>query len=198
MKQASIVHIIDDDKAIRDSTSMLAKSAGWQALTYCSAEDFLSSYDSAGPGCLIMDVRMPGMTGIELQRLLPTKGIFLPVIVMSGHADIPMAVQAIKAGAIDFLEKPFDGEVFISQVRTCFSALSLVRPSQGEQQAECLHQLTPRENEILNLLVDGKSNKCIAQSLGISPRTVEVHRASVMKKLDASSLADLVRRAIVH
>jgi len=195
MRPKAIVHIVDDDKAIRDSLGMLMKSVGFEARAYDSAESFLNEADLYAPGCLIADIRMQGMSGLELQQLLNNKDIKMPVIIITGHGDVPMAVQAMHAGAIDFLEKPYDNELLVTRIKQC---LSEVTESQDTLRFVAdaktrLSRLTPRERQVMNLLVAGKHNKVIAQELSISVRTAEAHRAKVMKKLRAESLSDIVR-----
>lgn len=199
MQSEAIVHIVDDDKAIRDSLTLLMKSVGFESKSYDSAEMYLNEADLYAPGCLIADIRMRGKSGLELQQLLNDKGIKMPVIIITGHGDVPVAVQAMKAGAIDFLEKPYDNEVLVTRIKQCLSEVS---KSQDKSRiiAEAktyLSRLTPREREVMNLLVAGKHNKIIAKELNISVRTAEAHRAKVMKKLHAESLSDIVRLALV-
>ena len=199
MQSEAIVHIVDDDKAIRDSLTLLMKSVGFESKSYDSAEMFLVEAELDAPGCLIADIRMRGKSGLELQQLLNDKGIKMPVIIITGHGDVPVAVQAMKAGAIDFLEKPYDNEVLVTRIKQCLSEVS---KSQDKSRiiAEAktyLSRLTPREREVMNLLVAGKHNKIIAKELNISVRTAEAHRAKVMKKLHAESLSDIVRLALV-
>jgi two-component system, LuxR family, response regulator FixJ len=194
---ARTIHVVDDDAAIRDSLRMLLEAAGLAVRTYPSAPLFL---DAVGGilGCVLTDVRMPGMDGLELQRRLNERGLRLPVIVMTGQGDIPVAVRAMKAGAVDFLEKPFSDEALLGAVRRALA--------EGERREALEHQadeaqrrlaaLTAREREVLDLLVDGLSTKAIANELGASPRTIEVHRARVFEKLHARSLPELVRLAI--
>jgi FixJ family two-component response regulator len=199
MQSEAIVHIVDDDKAIRDSLTLLMKSVGFESKSYDSAEMYLNKADLYAPGCLIADIRMQGISGLELQQLLNDKGIKMPVIIITGHGDVPVAVQAMKAGAIDFLEKPYDNELLVTRIKQCLSEVS---KSQDKLRiiAEAktyLSRLTPREREVMNLLVAGKHNKIIAKELNISVRTAEAHRAKVMKKLHAESLSDIVRLALV-
>ena len=199
MQSESVVYIVDDDKAIRDSLSLLMKSIGFESRAYESAESFLNGADFTIPGCLIADIRMQGMSGLELQQVLNDKSIDMPVIIITGHGDVPMAVQAMQAGAVDFLEKPYDNDVLVSRIKQC---LSEVTKSQDKMRivAEAktrISRLTPREREVMNLLVEGKHNKVIAKELSISVRTAEAHRAKVMKKLNADSLSDVVRLAMV-
>ena len=199
MSSEPIVHIVDDDKAIRDSLAMLMKSVGYESESYDSAEMFLNKADLCTPGCLIADIRMQGISGLELQQLLNNKGSKIPVIIITGHGDVPMAVQAMKAGAIDFLEKPYDNELLVARIKQCLSEVSRSQVKSrivAEAKARISH-LTPREKEVMNLLVAGKHNKIIAKELNISVRTAEAHRAKVMKKLHAKSLSDVVRLALV-
>ena len=198
MQSEAIVHIVDDDKAIRDSLTLRMRSVGFNSKSYDSAEKFLDEADYNSAGCLIVDIRMQGMSGLELQQLLNNKGINMPVIIITGHGDVPMAVQAMQAGAIDFLEKPYDNEMLVDRIKQCLSEVSKSR-DKSKLVAEAktrLLRLTPREREVMNLLVAGKHNKIIAKELNISVRTAEAHRAKVMKKLHAESLSDIVRLAL--
>jgi two-component system response regulator FixJ len=197
-RDTALVHIVDDDDAVRDSLALLLDAAGIAVRTYDSATTFLALARGLGAGCVLTDVRMPDMDGLALQRRLTEVGVTLPVIVMTGHGDVPIAVAALKAGAADFLEKPFDDERLIGAVR---AALAASRDTQREAAAAAqivtrLANLTPREREVLHLMVAGNPNKTIAYDLGASPRTVEVHRARVMEKMGARSLAELVRMVI--
>ena len=189
------VYIVDDDAAILDSLKILVESEGYRAVAFASALEFLASDAPAAlDGCLIADVRMPGMSGLELQEELNARGAKLPVIIMTGHGDVPLAVSAMKAGAVDFLEKPFDEEALLDSIRR-----AIEKPAVDEsvrQTLERMAALTPRENEVLDLLVLGRANKVIAYELSISPRTVEIHRARVMDKMGARSLAELVRMVL--
>jgi two-component system, LuxR family, response regulator FixJ len=186
------VFIVDDDDAVRDSLQVLLESAGITVEAFASPTAFLGSSAPERPGCLLVDVRMPEMDGIELQEALTAANRRLPVIVMTGHADVPLAVRAMKAGAVDFIEKPFEDEVIIETVRR---ALEL-RPAANPEITQRLASLTPREREVLEGLVAGRANKVIAFDLDISPRTVEIHRARVMEKMQARSLSQLVRIAL--
>ncbi len=191
----TMVHIVDDDAAMRNSLQFLMKAEGIPATTYESAQHFLDGYTVNSPGCLLVDVRMPGMSGLELHEVIKDKKIPIPVIIMTGHGDIPMAVQAMKAGALDFLIKPFDNDELLHRVRTCLGEGEDIYKAYNEHhKAEIrIALLTPREYEVMNLLVAGKPNKSIASVLEISTRTVELHRAKVMDKLEARSLSDVVR-----
>ncbi|WP_342240394.1 response regulator FixJ [Inquilinus sp. OTU3971] len=195
MADIMIVHIIDDDEAVRLSLRFLLESAGFRVETHHSAVAFLGRSEIPPHGCIVTDVRMPEMDGLTLQQKLVERGIVLPVIVMTGHGDIPIAVQALKAGAVDFLEKPFDDELLIGAIRTALERNQRDRSRQGEVAtlSSRLAALTPREQEVLAALVKGHPNKTIAYDLGISARTVEVHRARVMEKMQARNLSDLVR-----
>jgi two-component system, LuxR family, response regulator FixJ len=195
MTEPSVVHVVDDDQGVRDSLVFLLQSAGFAVRAYASAAAFLAAAPGLGSGCLLTDVRMPEMDGLALQRHLAALGGSLAVVVMTGHADVPIAVEALKAGARDFLEKPFDDDRLLAVVR---EALAASQRAQEERQANAdvatrFASLTPREREVLQRLVTGLPNKTIAYDLGTSPRTVEVQRARVMEKMGARSLADLVR-----
>lgn len=191
------VHVVDDDDAMRDSLTVLLGTAGFAVAAYPSAEAFLTA-STDGPGCVVIDVRMPGMGGLELQGELMKRGRRIPVILMTGHADVPIAVKAMKAGAVDFVEKPFEEAAMLGAIRRAFSlGLEAARAeAEGNQIGSRLALLTPREREVLDALVAGKSNKIIAYELAISPRTVEIHRARVMEKMEARTLSDLVRMAL--
>lgn len=191
------VFIVDDDAGIRDSIRMLSEAAGFKARTFPSAEAFLAD-PSPKRGCLIADVRMPGMNGLELQEEIGRRHPQLPVIVITGHAEIPLAVRAMKAGAVDFLEKPFDSARLMESVRRALELGSKTRSKKEETRTarRLLDHLSQRERTVLDKLVQGQPNKIVAYELGISPRTVEIHRAHIMLKMDASSLADLVRTVL--
>lgn len=199
MPSEQIVHVVDDDLAVRQSLSFLLASDGLPVRLYDSASAFLETLKGKADGCVVTDVRMPGMDGIELLRHLRAKGLNLPVIVMTGHADVPMAVEAMKEGAVDFIEKPFDDEVFLSAVRAALIAReeSAQRDAQATEVRARLRGLSERERQVLEGLVAGKANKIIAYDLGISPRTVEIYRANVMTKMQAGSLSELVRMALL-
>ncbi len=194
-----LVHVIDDDEAMRQSLAFLLDAAGYAARTYESGPDFLKHVKALEPGCILTDVRMPEMNGLELVRRLKTEGVTLPVIVLTGHGDVPLAVEAMKAGVRDFLEKPFDDEVLLSAVASALDSgeQSLREDAERQKFETMLAALSPREKDVLHGVVAGKANKVIAQELGISPRTVEVYRANVMTKTAAGSLSDLVRMALL-
>jgi two-component system response regulator FixJ len=198
MTAAPIVHVIDDDEALRDSIRMFLVNEGLEVRTYASADAFLATLGSASVGCVVTDVRMPGKSGMDLLVEIARLGFALPVIVITGHADVPLAVRAMKTGAVDLLEKPFKGEALIDAVRRALAAgrdSQLTALSQQEAHSR-LAMLTARETEVLGRLVRGQPNKIIAYEMGISPRTVEVHRANVMKKTQAGSLSELVRMSL--
>jgi two-component system response regulator FixJ len=198
MAEDAAVHVIDDDEAVRHSLAFLFESAGLPARVYESAVAFLAVAASLRSGCILTDVRMPDIDGLALQRKLLEMDVRLPVIVMTGHGDVPVAVQALKAGATDFIEKPFDDEMLLAAVRSALEASRRMREREAEVEdiAGRLASLTPRERQVLDRLVAGQPNKTIAYDLGTSPRTVEVHRARVMEKMGARSLSELVRMAL--
>ena len=191
------IYVVDDDADVRDSMRMLLEAAGFAVQGYASAIQFLADQIMKG-GCLIADIRMPGMGGLELQEEIVKHGIEIPVIIMTGHADVPLAVQAMKAGAIDFIEKPFDDELMLGSVQRALKTGQQSRDKAADIKAarDKLDLLTPRERGVLDLLVKGKSNKVAAYELGISPRTIEIHRARIMNKMKARSISDLVRDAL--
>jgi len=191
------VYIIDDEQDVRDALQMLLKSIGLTVETFASAGDFLDQYQMEWPGCILVDIRMPGMSGIELQKKLNTMGAPIPVIVISGHADVPTAVRVIQEGAVDLLEKPISDQELLDKVQAAINSDHELREIylENKQVQSCYDQLTPREKEIMNEVALGKMNKVIAYELDITTRTVELHRAHVMEKMQARSLADLVRYA---
>jgi two-component system response regulator FixJ len=193
-----VVHIVDDDEAVRRSVAVLLVSSGHTTQTYSSAEAFLSSQGSQQPGCVIVDIRMPGMDGLALQQELNRRRITLPLIVVTGHADVGLAVQAMKAGAVDFIEKPYSEDDLLRAVDEALTRAKDARQQQAVAAAAAgrIAALTPRERDVLRRLVDGRPNKVIAHDLGISPRTVEIHRANVMEKLGCRSVAQAVRLAL--
>jgi two-component system response regulator FixJ len=193
------VHIIDDDEAVRESAEFLFRSAQFEVRVYESALGFLSKVSDAPTGCVVTDVRMPEVSGIDLLRRLKELKSTLPVIVMTGHGDVPLAVEAMKAGAVDFIEKPFDDDVMLAAVRSALTrgAMTGKRDAERAEIEERIKSLSAREREVLQGLVGGHPNKIIAFNLGISPRTVEIYRANVMSKMQAPSLSDLVRMALI-
>lgn len=193
------VFVVDDDRAVRESLRWLIQSVDLAVETFSRAQAFLDSYDPSRPGCLVLDVRMPGLSGLELQAKLAARNITLPVIIITGHADVPMAIRGMKQGAVDFIEKPFSDEVLLDRIRHSIELDSRNR-LRREEQAEIASRaacLTPREREIMRMVVSGRANKVIAHKLGVSHKTIEVHRASVMTKMQADSLADLVRMSMI-
>jgi two-component system, LuxR family, response regulator FixJ len=193
---ARTVYVVDDDEAVRDSLAALLASAGYRVVAHATARSLLDSDLSASEACILLDVRLPDMNGLSLKDELARRGVDLPVILITGHGDVPMAVRAMQAGAVDFIEKPCREEVLLGSLERAFGR----RPQAGEpagagddEPTSRLARLTPREREVFERLAQGKANKVIAAELGISPRTVEVHRARVMAKLGARSLADVVR-----
>ncbi len=194
----STVYIVDDDAAVRGALLMLLKSVGLRGSGYASAQEFLSSYHEHQPGCLVLDVRMPGLSGLELQQQLNLRGATLPVLFMTGHADVPMAVEAMQAGAFDFLQKPFRDQDLLDRIQRALQHDSQLRGEQ--QQAQQLREryatLTPREVQVMKLMTEGRPNKLMAVDLNLSQRTIEIHRAHVMEKMQARSLAQLVRMSL--
>ena len=193
-----IVFILDDDEAVRLSTEMLVHSMGLRAESFTSATEFLSDFDPAQPGCLILDIRMPGMSGLKLQEHLKEKGADIPIIFVTGHGDVPMAVRAMKAGAVDFIQKPFRDQELIDRVHAALEQDQRERKAAANRERieARIQSLTNREAEVMNLVVQGKANKEIAYDLGLSPRTVEIHRSRVMSKMHVGSLAELVRMVL--
>jgi two-component system, LuxR family, response regulator FixJ len=198
MPADQLIYIVDDDEAVRDSLSLLLGTRGYTVRTFASAPEFLAAAPTLRPGCLIADVRMPGMDGLELRRRLVDRAMAFPLILITGHGDVPLAVRAMKAGAVDFIEKPFTAEAILNSAAVALSRLAL--PGEQDQlvatAAARLDQLTPRERDVLQGLLAGLPNKSIAYDLSISPRTVEIHRARVMDKMGARNLSELIRMGL--
>lgn len=192
------VFIVDDDQAVARSLRWLIESVRLKVETFSSAQEFLDDYESSKPGCLVLDVRMPGMSGLDLQERLAAQRIQVPIIFITGHGDVQMAVRAVQSGAFDFVEKPFNDQDLLDRIQKAivFDARRRSKSTQRVQLGSLFASLTPREREVLDLVVEGMSNKAIANSLGLSAKTVEVHRAKVMEKMHARSVADLVKMAI--
>jgi two-component system response regulator FixJ len=192
------VFVVDDDEAVRDSIGALLSGMGLNIAAFASGEAFLMGYTPAQLGCAIVDLRMPGMDGITLLEHIRSKGLTLPVIMMTGHGDVPLAVRAMKAGALDFIEKPCSNTVLRDAVQRALDSARAGALAQVDQAdaSHCVSSLTARERDVMRLLVIGHPNKIIAYQLNISPRTVEIHRANVMKKMKAESLSHLVRMAL--
>tara|TARA_R110001592_G_scaffold363372_2_gene686216 strand:- start:90489 stop:91112 length:624 start_codon:yes stop_codon:yes gene_type:complete len=195
MHNAQTVFIVDDDEGVRESLSLLLDSINQPSELFESALDFLAAYDPARGGCLVLDIRMPRMTGLDLQEKLNEQGSSLPIIFITGHGDIPMAVEAMRRGALDFIRKPFREQDLLDRINEAFTCDTDTRQKLRDQKqlADKIASLTGREHEVFNRVANGEMNKVIAQELNISERTVEVHRSQVMKKLDVRTLAQLVR-----
>lgn len=196
-EETRLVHVVDDDEAIRRSVGFALKTSGFQVRSYESGGELLKASSNLEPGCILLDIRMPGMDGLEVQEALKAKGVGFPVIIMTGHGDVSLAVKAMKAGAIDFIEKPFQKAVLLSAIEQAMGRLknSAANLKDANEAMVKLQLLTPREREILQGLAKGLPNKSIAYDLGISPRTVEIHRANVMSKLGARTLSEALRIA---
>jgi len=194
------VYVVDDDAALCNALQLLLKGHGYTVQTFNQPKDFLEAFDEKKLGCLILDVRIPGASGLDVQEELNRKGAGLPIIILTGHADIPTAVKAIKAGAMNFLEKPFKQDVLIEQVEAAIEKHRrwLRRFSERREIAERIGRLTPREREVLELMAQGKSNKAIAEFLGISRKTLDIHRAKVMSKMEVRTVSELVRLRYVE
>lgn len=192
------VFIVDDDEAVARSLRWLIESVRLKVATFPSAQAFLDGYDAESSGCLVLDVRMPGMSGLDLQERLAAQQIHVPIIFITGHGDVQMAVRAVQAGAFDFVEKPFNDQDLLDRIQKAIArdADQRSKEAQRVQLRTLFNSLTPREREVLDLVVEGMSNKAVANSLGLSAKTVEVHRAKVMEKMHARSIADLVKVAM--
>ncbi len=198
LQNEPVVHVVDDDPHLLKSLRWLLESVGHKVATYESAQDFLADFDPAQPGCALLDVRMPGMSGLELTQLLQSRNIAIPVILFTGHGDVPMAVQAMKDGAFDFIEKPYNEQKLLDRINDAIEHDRRIRRESAERD-EALAQmalLTPREREVMDLIVEGLGNKQIAARLGISEKTVEVHRSRGKTKLRADSVVELVKIAL--
>ncbi|HXQ45012.1 MAG TPA: response regulator FixJ [Caulobacteraceae bacterium] len=198
MPAEPVVHVIDDDEAVRESLSFLLETADYKVHAYDSATRFLADLDQADFGCVITDVRMPGMTGLELVRALNERKCAMPVIVITGHGDVPLAVEAMREGVVDFIEKPFGDDTILASLHNAFERSRDLSAQSGERNEvlKRLASLSTRERQVLEGLVAGQANKVVALDLGISPRTVEVYRANLMSKMHAGSLSELVRMAL--
>jgi two-component system, LuxR family, response regulator FixJ len=196
-EELRVVHLVDDDEAIRRSVGFMLRTSGFHVHTYESGVELLKATPNLEPGCILLDIRMPGMDGLEVQAALRDKGVTLPVIIMTGHGDVSLAVQAMKAGAVDFIEKPFEKALLLSAIEHGIDRLrrTAANRDQADEASVRLQALTAREREVLDGLARGLPNKTIAFDLGISPRTVEIHRANLMTKLDVRSLSEALRIA---
>ncbi|TAK53656.1 MAG: response regulator transcription factor [Gammaproteobacteria bacterium] len=192
------VFVVDDDVAVCTSLRLLLRSVGLPAVTCSSAAEFLAQFDADCPGCIVLDIRMPGMSGIELQQVLNERHSVTPIVFITGHGDVPMAVEAMQAGAIDFIQKPFRDQELLDRINRALDGDRALRAELSERDGirQRIARLTPREREVLDLVTQGKANKVIAADLEVSQRTVEIHRARVMEKMGAGSLAHLVRMVI--
>jgi len=195
MPDKATVFLIDDDQAVRDAIRLLLETSGFTVQAFASALEFLNSSVVGQPGCLVLDVRMPGLSGLDLQKRLQAQGLRIPIIFITGHGDVPMAIRAMKAGAFDFIEKPFQGQTLLARIEEALAVdgQERCRQAQRTDAAARLALLSPREREVLERVADGQYNKVIASELGISLSTVEIHRKRVMEKLEAESLSDLIR-----
>ncbi len=200
MGSDATVFVVDDDAAMRESLRFLVESVGLAVETFERAQDFLGRYDPERPGCLVLDVRMPEVSGLELQERLAEYGSDIPVILITGYGDVPMAVRAMRNGAIDFIEKPFSDQHLIDRIQEAIARDGLRRSKRNDRDsmARRMSALSVRETQVLDRVVEGKANKVIAVELGLSPKTIEVHRARLMKKLRVGSVAELVRLALEH
>ena len=198
MAETSTVYIVDDDEAVRESLELLLESIDQPSTSFASANEFLEAFDNDMAGCLVLDIRMPGMNGMELQRKLNELNSILPIIFVTGHGDVPMAVEAMQHGAVDFIQKPYREQDLLDKMNQALQLDQEQRSVLQEKQAivERMDALTPREKEVMDMMIDGNANKVIAIDLGISQRTVEIHRSRVMEKMGTHSLAHLVRMVI--
>ena len=192
------VFVVDDDAAVRESLAYLLESSRLRCVPFASAEEFIESGRWTEPGCVLLDLAMPGLNGLSVQRVLAERGAEIPIVFLTGHGDVPAAVQAMRGGAFDFLEKPFDSDILLTRVRSAISLDARRRAERDERDAMLarVEQLTPREREVMELVVQGLLNKQIAARLGLSEKTVEIHRGRVMRKMRAGTAQELVRMAI--
>lgn len=197
MTDNRLIHLVDDDEAIRHSASFMLRHAGFRVKTYVDGVAFLEQAGEAEKGCILLDVQMPKMDGLQVQEALNERGVAMPVIVLTGHGDVAVAVRAMKAGAVDFVEKPYAKQTLVDALTRAFERLESRRKEDvlADEARGLIEHLTPREKEVLYGLVDGQTNKEIAMSLDISPRTVEIHRANVMEKMGAANLSTVLRIA---
>lgn len=195
MQTEPTVFVVDDDDGVRKGLDLLLRSVGLNVEVFSGAPEFLEEYNPDRPGCLVLDVRMPGMSGLELQERLKTEQIDIPIILLTGHGDVPMAVRAVQAGAVDFIEKPFREQVLLDRIQQALLLDAQRRQNRAQRAgvASRLANLTPREREVLRLVVSGKHNKSIAADLGVTVKTIEFHRSKIMEKTQADSVAELVR-----
>jgi len=198
MTSKATVFVVDDDAAVRDSLALLLQSVGLSAESYASADEFLQAFEPERPGCLVLDVRMPGMSGLELQEELAARHCLVPIIFLTAHGDVPMAVEAVKSGAVEFVQKPFRDQDLLDKIQHALAddARNRAVLEDRERIASRVKSLTPREHEVMEMVVDGKANKVIASECGISQRTVEIHRGRVMKKMQAESVSELVQMVL--
>jgi FixJ family two-component response regulator len=194
-----VVYVVDDDDGVRRALSALMESVGYAHIAYASASEFLRRYDSTQPGCLILDIRMPEMSGLELQQELNKRGYRIPVVFVTGHGDVPMAVDAMKKGAFDFVQKPFRDQDLLDKVNHALQQDTALRQETADKDEvlQRWNSLTQREKEVMALIVEGKANKVVAQDLELSERTVEIHRARVMEKMQVRSVAQLVKLSLL-
>lgn len=197
-ERQSTIHVVDDDEHVRNALAFLITSVDWRVKTYASAQTFIDDYEPSKPECLLLDVRMPGLGGLELQSVLTEHSIHLPIIIVTGHADVPMTVRAMRAGAVDVVEKPFNDRTLLDRIKECLrrDVAASVAAQERREASALLRRLTHREHEVMELLVAGMRTKAVASELGISIRTAERHRARVMEKLQASSLSDVVKLSL--
>lgn len=195
MSKKLTVCLVDDDAAVRNSFKLLMKSAGINFMSFGSAQEYLAGFEPKNVGCIILDLRMPGISGLELQEILKQRRVHIPIIILTGHADVHLAVQALKIGALDVVEKPFDQDHILERIHKAFEVYGewVKVETERKEIAQRLEELTPRELEVLDLMVGGRTNKMIAEYLGISRKTLDIHRSKVMGKMKARTVADLVR-----